>query len=155
MRAIQKGAALVATALVLPIAGCGPSAEQRQAAAQDAIVSGATDRWPPELKNVFAPSPESKKPALVTFTATWCGPCKVLDAEIRSHERLKAEAAQWQSVTIDVDQHPAVARQFLVQGIPTILFVDANSKSVGRLDRYVSPEDLLTRMQTFRSRLSP
>ena len=58
-------------------------------------------------------------PVLVDFYATWCGPCKTM-API-----LEQVAAQHQGklriIKIDVDRNPAVAQQFKVQSIPTLL----------------------------------
>lgn len=58
-------------------------------------------------------------PVLVDFYADWCGPCKTM-API-----LQQVAAQHQGklrvIKIDVDKNPAVAQQFRVQSIPTLI----------------------------------
>ncbi|WP_049930650.1 thioredoxin [Halosimplex carlsbadense] len=58
---------------------------------------------------------------LVDFHADWCGPCKML-------EPIVADIAETTDATVakvDVDAHQGLAREYGVQGVPTLLlFVD-------------------------------
>jgi thioredoxin 1 len=58
---------------------------------------------------------------LVDFYADWCGPCQMMEPTI------EAIAADTDAAVlkVDVDVHQALAAQYGVQGIPTLLvFVD-------------------------------
>jgi len=66
---------------------------------------------------------EAAQPVLVDFTATWCGPCKLLEPEVK---KLAQEwGAKVRVLKLDVDNNPDLTMQYQVMGVPTLmLFVD-------------------------------
>lgn len=57
---------------------------------------------------------------LVDFTASWCGPCKMLSPVI---EELSKEVTGTTKVfKVDVDASGDLARQYGIMGVPTMLF---------------------------------
>ena len=59
------------------------------------------------------------KPVLVDFYADWCGPCKVQAPVLKE---VKSDIGdQVRIIKIDVDRSPAVAQQYSVSGIPTLI----------------------------------
>ncbi len=68
---------------------------------------------------------------LVDFYAVWCGPCKMMHPVI---EEISRKYQDLKIIKIDVDKHEAVAREYSVMSIPTlILFKDGNivEKNIG------------------------
>ena len=61
----------------------------------------------------------SDKPLIVDFFAEWCGPCK-MQAPILKVTKDKL-GDQVRIIKIDVDKNPLVAKQFHVQGVPTLI----------------------------------
>jgi thioredoxin len=58
-------------------------------------------------------------PVLVDFWAPWCGPCRHVAPLL---EELAAElAGQVRVVKVNVDEEPALADRYGVQGIPTLV----------------------------------
>ena len=76
---------------------------------------------------------ECDKTVLVDFWAPWCGPCCNLAPVI---DEIAEERTDIKVGKINVDDHKALARQFKVMSIPTIL-VFRNGEEVKRC---VGPE---------------
>ena len=62
----------------------------------------------------------SSNPVVIDFHATWCGPCKVLSPIL---EELDEEIEGVEFVKLDVDQHPQIAGQNQVMGVPTVVIL--------------------------------
>ena len=62
----------------------------------------------------------SESPVVIDFHATWCGPCKVLSPIL---EELSSEVEGVEFVKLDVDQHPQIAGQNQVMGVPTVVIL--------------------------------
>jgi thioredoxin 1 len=70
-------------------------------------------------KESFVEIIRGRTPVLVDFTATWCGPCKMMKPELeRLHQRMGDKV---RIIKIDIDQSPAAAHAYQVQSVPTLL----------------------------------
>lgn len=61
---------------------------------------------------------QTDKYVLVDFYATWCGPCKQMEPDLKDiAETMKDKVVL---VRIDVDKHPTISKHFEIESLPTI-----------------------------------
>ena len=82
---------------------------------------------------------EGKRPAIVDFDATWCGPCKALHPVLE--ELSKEYSGKVDIYQIDVDQEKELAAAFGIRSIPTLLLIPM--KEEPRITQGALPKDQL------------
>jgi thioredoxin len=90
-----------------------------------------------EERHLFLKLTKHAKICVVTFSATWCGPCKVLahkleslvlgDADLHgqvlsSHDNMDTLADSVVFVKVDIDEYEDLAKMYGVSGIPHTVF---------------------------------
>jgi thioredoxin 1 len=68
-----------------------------------------------------------KKPTLIDFFATWCGPCKMMSPNVDA--MAKKYGGKIEVYKIDVDECENIARDFGIVSIPTLLFITPDGKA--------------------------
>ena len=63
---------------------------------------------------------EGDKPCIVDFYASWCGPCRMLSPLLK--EMAKEYEGKIHVFKVDVDKEKALASDFHIQSIPTLLW---------------------------------
>ena len=74
---------------------------------------------------------------VLKFSATWCGPCKVLATTLKDAAEIKS---------IDVEQDQETARKYNIRSVPTLVFL-RDGKEVHRVSGSMPLEkykDILT-----------
>src|SRR5258705_7804093 len=86
-----------------------------------------------------------KQPVLVTFSAAWSRPCRILDSVLE--EVAAACAGRVKVVKINADNNPDLSLVLGIQSIPTLLyFVDGNLRA--QIVGTASKEAILSKLQS-------
>ena len=70
-------------------------------------------------KSSFGDLIKGDTPVLVDMFATWCGPCKMLEPNIKQVAQKMAGTIK--VLKIDIDRNPHVAKAYEVLGVPTLI----------------------------------
>ena len=87
---------------------------------------------------------QTDKYVLVDFYATWCGPCKQMEPDLKDiAETMKDKVVV---VRIDVDKHPTISKHFEIESLPTIQ-IYKNQKLVWEDIGYKTKKQLVNQLK--------
>ena len=108
---------------------------------------GGKISWFTDLPSALAKAKETGQPIMIDFYADWCGPCKMLDAETYSDDRVAAASTNLVMVRIDVDQNQPLSSRYRVESIPTIVVLNAEGAEINRTVGFMGVGPMLTMME--------
>ena len=65
---------------------------------------------------------------VLKFSASWCGPCKMLGKIIESVK----DQTDMSIEEVDIDQQTELAKQYQIRGVPTLVLLDNAGNEVKR-----------------------
>lgn len=125
MKTFYKTLALAVSALIL-LAACGNAGAQndkKKDNAPKAVRELNADSFSELVYNVGSEDLVylGDKPAIVDFTASWCGPCQRIAPILE--ELAKEYEGQIVIYKVDVDKERGLAQAFNVSSIPAVLYI--------------------------------
>jgi thioredoxin len=132
MKTIYRAAALAAIAIASLVA-CGNAGAKNDKKAEDtkkSVVELNTEQFNAKVYDMSKDDLKflGNKPAIVDFTATWCGPCQRIAPILE--ELAKEYEGEIVIYKVDVDQNKPLAKSFEVSSIPAVMFIPIDGEPV-------------------------
>ena len=91
----------------------------------------------------------SSAPVLVDFYASWCGPCVMMQQELK---KVQAQMGKDRIsiFKVNTETYPKLATKYQVEGLPTLVLF-RNGEEVGRFEGAMTAADLVQKLEYFLS----
>jgi len=67
---------------------------------------------------------------VLKFGAMWCAPCKAIEPSLK---KLEAEHPGISFISVDVDEHPELAKKYRIRALPTVILLKDGKEAI-RID---------------------
>jgi thioredoxin-like negative regulator of GroEL len=92
--------------------------------------------WRTNYTSALEEAKGRQQPMLVYFTASWCGPCKLMARTTLTNDVVVQTLNRVIHVALDVDEHPKLAEQYAVRAVPTFQMLSPAGETVATTTGY-------------------
>lgn len=118
------------------------------------LAAMSAGKWYYDLSEAMDVAKAGNKLIMVDFMADWCGPCKMMDAQVFKTDDFKKATANMVLVKIDVDRQQAVAQRYGVEAMPTVKFLSPSGEIVHEFVGYGGFGQVMGEVEKAKSKFS-
>lgn len=100
-----------------------------------AVASGEVN-WRHEPERALEEAKEAGKPAMLFFTASWCGYCRMMDNRTFKDAGVTEALQDFIPVKVDHDTYPRWVARYGVRGVPAAIILNDGGAPVARADGF-------------------
>ncbi|MEJ0089001.1 MAG: thioredoxin family protein [Limisphaerales bacterium] len=107
------------------------------------VRAGVPDGWSTNYPATLSVAESAHHPILVYFTASWCGPCKLMSQITLTDPTILQTISGMEHVAVDIDQHPDIATKHRIKAVPTFVMLSTADDEVERTTGFQAAADFL------------
>jgi len=102
--------------------------------------------WEKNLDAGLERAKSEERAIMIDFYTDWCGWCKKLDQDTYSNSRVQELARGFVCLKVNGDKFPNFVSKYLIEGYPTIVFLNPAGQEITRIVGYTDASGLLAKM---------
>jgi len=104
--------------------------------------SGKTVTFLQDFEKAQALAREQNKPLFIHFTATWCGPCKMMEQLVYSADAVVKAAQNVVALKVDSDEQPELKTRLKAGGLPGMILLSPEGVELKKAGGYMGVKEM-------------
>ena len=100
--------------------------------------------WESDYDKALETAKTEHKPILLDFSASWCGPCRMMETTTFANTSVQNDLERYILVKVDFDKNAALAGKYRVQAIPACIVLNQFGEKAAEHVGYIAPDAFRT-----------